>query len=234
MLVAARPSLPMYGRMRGPAAALASRRLRARLAFVSSRAELAAGDDGRQAAAARAPAAERGDRRLGAAADPARADARDLRVAIDAPGRAARCVGHAAKSLPCGSLPGTARTSRVATSARSRRGWALNIEHAMSCSAGCSSGGRSVDVRGASPRRSRSGISAHGVCRRRRSSASRSCSRRPPVLRLLRAHSATLGAVAGAGPEPRRHVMNSEQTLVFLFALGWYVWRLLEDDAAAA
>jgi cytochrome c oxidase assembly factor CtaG len=27
-------------------------------------------------------------------------------------------------------------------------------------------------------------------------------------------------------------VMNGEQTLVFLLAIGWYVWRLLEDDQA--
>src|SRR5712691_12672620 len=29
-------------------------------------------------------------------------------------------------------------------------------------------------------------------------------------------------------------VMNGEQTLVFLLAIGWYVWRLLEDDQVSA
>jgi cytochrome c oxidase assembly factor CtaG len=29
-------------------------------------------------------------------------------------------------------------------------------------------------------------------------------------------------------------VMNGEQTLVFLLAIGWYVWRLLEDDHVSA
>src|SRR5713101_3098851 len=29
-------------------------------------------------------------------------------------------------------------------------------------------------------------------------------------------------------------VMNGEQTLVFLLAIGWYVWRLLEDDQISA
>jgi hypothetical protein len=24
--------------------------------------------------------------------------------------------------------------------------------------------------------------------------------------------------------------MNGEQTIVFLLAIGWYVWRLLEDE----
>jgi hypothetical protein len=28
--------------------------------------------------------------------------------------------------------------------------------------------------------------------------------------------------------------MNGEQTLVFLLAIGWYVWRLLEDDQISA
>ena len=26
--------------------------------------------------------------------------------------------------------------------------------------------------------------------------------------------------------------MNGEQTLVFLLAIGWYVWRLLEEERA--
>ena len=25
-------------------------------------------------------------------------------------------------------------------------------------------------------------------------------------------------------------MMNGEQTLVFLLAIGWYVWRLLDDE----
>ena len=29
-------------------------------------------------------------------------------------------------------------------------------------------------------------------------------------------------------------VMNGEQTLVFLLAIGWYVWRLLDEEHAAA
>jgi hypothetical protein len=28
--------------------------------------------------------------------------------------------------------------------------------------------------------------------------------------------------------------MNAEQTLVFLLAIGWYVWRLLEEDHVGA
>jgi hypothetical protein len=28
--------------------------------------------------------------------------------------------------------------------------------------------------------------------------------------------------------------MNGEQTIVFLLAIGWYVWRLLEEDELSA
>jgi cytochrome c oxidase assembly factor CtaG len=129
-------------------------------------------------------------------------------------------------ALPAWSRCGTACTSRASATGRARTGWAATS------STRCSSRSRVLVAARLRVSPAAAAAPARASSARRLGLALIFSSRpfysfyehAPRLWGLSPIRDQNLGGI----------VMNGEQTLVFLLAIGWYVWRLLEDDQLSA
>ena len=209
-----------------PPARWRARRLRLRALPDRGLAQLAARDDRGQVPPAHPPAAERAHRRRRAAARPARPDAADARATR--PPRA----GPAAPALD---PPDLARRLVPAPTSRSfynwalRTGWGLNIEHAILIAAGLLFWWPIVS---GTPHAA-GGLAYLAVAFLGSSFLGLAYIFSSRPFYSFYEHAPRLWGLSPISDQNLGGIlMNGEQTLVFLLAIGWFVMRLLDEEHA--
>ena len=108
-----------------------------------------------------------------------------------------------------------------------RTGWALNIEHAVLIAAGLVFWWPIVSGRLSTP----AALAYLGIAFITSSFLGLALIFSTRPLYSYYAHTPRLWGLSPAHDQNRGGIlMNAEQTLVFLLAIGWYVWRLLEEE----